>query len=141
MKTSRAKLPPTSRQVRALRELGIAVPETRGVAQELVETGRRTPAAARRRTQRGRPGTLRRYWLTPNVWAKVCSHCGERQAVAVRVVDHRYACRVCIDELGINALESKAWRERNGRPVEPVKVRYVCPVCGGAHARAEHGEA
>ena len=41
MKTSRAKLPPTSRQVRALREMGIAVPKSRGVAQELVEAGRR----------------------------------------------------------------------------------------------------
>jgi hypothetical protein len=30
--------------------------------------------------------------------------------------------------------EEKRWARKSG----PVEVRFVCPVCGGSHSRAEH---
>jgi hypothetical protein len=65
--------------------------------------------------------------LTPKAWNKRCSHCGHAGSVAVRPLDHRYACESCIERLGIMAGESKAWRDGGSRAGTAVTIRHVDP--------------
>jgi hypothetical protein len=80
-----------------------------------------------KRNRRPRAKARRHYWLTPKAWNKRCSHCGAEQSVAVRPADHRHACGACIERVGINARESKAWRDGGSRAGTAVVVRFVPP--------------
>lgn len=78
-------------------------------------------------SRRRQADARRRYWLTPRVWDKSCSHCGSDGSVAVRPRDRRYACQPCIERLGIKARESSAWRDGGSRAGAAVAVRFVPP--------------
>ena len=76
-------------------------------------------AAAKQAKRRTIARTARRYWLTPKVAAKPCSHCGRPGSVAYRASDRKRACRPCIDRLGITAHESTTWIEAGRKPYCP----------------------
>jgi hypothetical protein len=79
------------------------------------------------RKKRGR--AARTYWLTPKVWHMGCSHCPRTTgAVAYRVHDNKRACSACVERLGINAQESRAWHDGGGRAGGQVTVRFVDPA-------------
>jgi len=99
--------------------------------------GRRRPAKVKapkaqqqqQRPKRRGPGKARHcYWLTPKAWRRWCSHCGHEGAAAYRPRDRKYACEDCIAKLGINAHESKSWRDGGGRAGSKVTVRHVDPA-------------
>jgi len=98
--------------------------------------GQRSPAKAKppkprqqtRPKRRGSGRSRHHYWLTPKAWAKTCSHCHERPAVALRPNDHKGACEVCVDRLGIHAHESQGWRDGGSKAGADVTVRYVDPA-------------
>ena len=69
-----------------------------------------------------------RYYLTPRVWRRPCSHCGGQGAVAYRACDRKVACAACIDRLGIVARESQAWRDGGAKADPTVTVRHVDPA-------------
>ncbi len=84
---------------------------------------KKTAAARRRRGTKRRPkGASARYWLTPKVWNKTCDHC-KNPAIAYRFFDHAYVCGPCIERLGLEATESKAWRDGGSRAGAAVTVR------------------
>jgi hypothetical protein len=86
--------------------------------------------ARRRRTRRREGGQSKsrgRYWLTPKVWKERCSHCGASGSIACRPVDRKFACASCIETLGINARESKAWRDGGAKAGAAVTIRHVDP--------------
>src|SRR3954447_26699105 len=56
-----------------------------------------------------------RYYLTPKVWRKRCSHCAATTSVAYRQRGRVTACAACIERLGIAAHESRAWRDGGGQ--------------------------
>lgn len=87
----------------------------------------KTKAAKAKIKRQGIGKVSRRYYLTPKVAAKRCSHCGQLGAVAYRAADRKRACQSCIDRLGINAVESTNWIEAGRKPYAPVTVRYVAP--------------
>jgi hypothetical protein len=42
-------------------------------------------------------------------------------------VDRKFACASCIETLGINARESKAWRDGGAKAGAAVTIRHVDP--------------
>src|SRR3954449_8196078 len=80
--------------------------------------------AARQRRARKVAG---RYYLTPKVWAKRCSHCAATTSVAYRQRGRVTACVACIERLGIVARESRVWHEGGARAGSHVTVRYIDP--------------
>ncbi len=82
----------------------------------------------RSRPSRNRSRPLRRYYLTPRVWNRTCSHCGHFGSIAYRHTPRAYACRSCIEALGIKPQESKAWREGGARAGAAVTIRHVDPA-------------
>ena len=95
-------------------------------------TRSRTTTTTNRKASQAR----RHYWLTPKAWNKRCSHCGNAGSVAVRPLDHRHACESCIEQHGIRARESKAWREGGSKAGSVVRVRYVDPATLRGSARS-----
>jgi hypothetical protein len=133
---------PTEKQLRVLDRIGSkARPTTRAEAQALIDRHyrpqsrrrqkptRKTAAARRRRGTKRRPkGQSGRYYLTPKVWKERCDQRGcENPAIAYRPFDHAYACEPCIERLGIEAHESKAWRDGGSKAGSAVTIRHVDP--------------
>ena len=52
------------------------------------------------------------HWLTPAVWGRRCDGCGHKGSVAYRHFDQSSLCELCLEQLGIEARESRAWRRK-----------------------------
>ena len=51
------------------------------------------------------------HWLTPGVLNRTCEGCGQNGGcVAYRHFDQSTLCDLCLEQLGITPLESKAWK-------------------------------
>jgi len=119
---------PTKKQCRVLNSIGASA-TTRLEAQALIDAHRR-PKPSRRTRQRPTKTAARklqgvgaRYWLTPKVWNKSCSHCEATASVAYRPGDRRYACAACVERLKIKARESEAWLAGGSRAGPAVTIR------------------
>lgn len=77
---------------------------------------------------RQRDRTAHRYYLTPRLWNRPCSHCPAPSSIAYRVKGRATACADCIERLGIEARESEAWRDGGSRAGAEVTVRRVDPA-------------
>src|SRR3954447_7490631 len=93
--------------------------------------------AARQRRARKVAG---RYYLTPKVWAKRCSHCAGTTSVAYRQRGRVTACAACIERLRIVAHESRAWRDGGAQAGAEVRIyRLAPPTTGHAPTGADSG--
>ena len=81
----------------------------------------------RERKARQASAVANRYYLTPKVWQRPCSHCSAASSIAYRLSGRKTACVDCIDRLGIKARESQAWRDGGARAGSKVTVRHVDP--------------
>jgi hypothetical protein len=54
------------------------------------------------------------HWLTPTVWTQRCTVCERKGSIAYRHSDQATLCALCLEQLGIQARESRAWRAARG---------------------------
>jgi len=123
---------PSHKQLRALERVGITPKPamSRLEAQALIDAHYRPKPSGRRRQKPITPtrrkklqGVAARYWFTPKVWNKSCSHCEASASVAYRPGDRRYACAACVERLKIKARESEAWLAGGSRAGPVVTIR------------------
>jgi hypothetical protein len=56
-----------------------------------------------------------------------CHNCGNLGSIAYRNIDQKTLCECCVEHLGVEARESKAWRDGGARAGGAVTIRHVDP--------------